>query len=106
LNIKIVIDKIGFTSYNHDMDYSKDTELLKALANETRLAILNNLEEDGCNVTKIVEKLNIPQSTISQNLGILRRCNIVKTQKIGYTSCYKVVDKRVKDILKILKSER
>jgi ArsR family transcriptional regulator len=85
------------------MDYYKSSEILKALANETRLAILDNLENDGCNVSKIVETLNLPQSTVSQHLGILRRCNIVVTKKMGYNTCYKISDERVKEIIEILK---
>ncbi|MEN8904481.1 MAG: metalloregulator ArsR/SmtB family transcription factor [Clostridiales bacterium] len=85
------------------MDYYKSSEILKALANETRLNILDNLAKDGCNVSKIVETLQLPQSTISQHLSILRRCNIVVTKKIGYNTCYRIADEKVIEILKILK---
>ncbi|MCG8569198.1 MAG: metalloregulator ArsR/SmtB family transcription factor [Spirochaetes bacterium] len=85
------------------MDYNTKADFLKAIANPSRLAILDNLEEEGCNVGKMVENLEIPQSTVSQHLGILRKQKIVTAHKDGYNTCYRITDKRVKEILAVLK---
>jgi ArsR family transcriptional regulator, arsenate/arsenite/antimonite-responsive transcriptional repressor len=85
------------------MDREEIVYFLKALAHPSRLQIIENLDKNGCNVNKLAEDLNIPQSTISQHLGILKKINIVSAKKDGYNTCYKVKDKRVYRILKILK---
>lgn len=51
----------------------KDIDMLKALAHPVRLDIVNELiKKGGCNVSQLVEEINIPQSTVSQHLTKLR----------------------------------
>ncbi len=88
---------------NEEKKYLKDSELLKALAHPVRLKILEGLlESDGCNVNEIVEKLNTPQPTISQHLKTLKINGILSSRKEGVKICYKVSDKRIAKIIKIL----
>jgi len=78
------------------------SELFKALGHPARLAIVTGLMKkgnDGCNVTTMVEKLGLPQSTVSQHLTVLRHAGIIEPEKNGVKTCYRVVDK---DVLKIL----
>lgn len=85
-------------------DAEKDSELLKALSNPIRLKIVAGLiEHDGCNVSKMVDKLGISQSNASQHLAILRRGGILKATRNGTKTCFSIVDKRVIDIIKALK---
>ncbi len=82
------------------IDYAKESEMLKALGHPVRLRIVCGLMcGDGCNVNKIVEALGLPQSTVSQHLGILRNQGIIDFQKDGVKTCYRVVDPRIKNIL-------
>ncbi|MCB4790281.1 MAG: metalloregulator ArsR/SmtB family transcription factor [Elusimicrobia bacterium] len=85
------------------MDYHKKSEVLKALGHPVRLKItywlLNN---DGCHVNKMVEEMGLPQSTVSQHLGILRSKVIIAYEKKGVQTCYSVIDVQVKKILEIL----
>ncbi len=75
--------------------------ILKALAHETRLAIvLGLMRGDGCNVSKIIDNLGLPQSTISQHLTILRSAGIVEGYKKGSEVCYKIINEIVIKILK------
>ena len=85
------------------MNYEKESELLKALGHPIRLRIVENLLEDECNVNKIVNILNIPQSTVSQHLGVLKNRGIIIARKEGVRICYRVVEKKVHSIIKILK---
>ena len=85
------------------MDYEKESELLKALGHPVRLRMVEGLMCDECNVNKIMNVLNIPQSTASQHLAILRNKGIVVARKEGVRTCYKVVDQRVRGIIGILK---
>lgn len=86
------------------MDFEKDSEILKALGHPIRLKMLCGLLMDNdCNVNKIVDELELPQSTVSQHLGILRNKGIIKPVKDGVRTCYQVVDKRVVDIIRLFK---
>jgi DNA-binding transcriptional ArsR family regulator len=53
-------------------DYERKAELLKILGHPVRLCIVNGLITKECNVTGIQDCLKLPQSTISQHLGILK----------------------------------
>ncbi len=84
------------------MDYIKESDLLKVLGHPIRLRIISGLIDNECNVNKMVKILKIPQSTVSQHLGLLKARGIVEVEKDGVKSCYRVVDNRVKKIIKIL----
>ncbi len=85
------------------MDYQKKSDILKALGHPVRLRMVEGLMRNECNVNKIMKVLNIPQSTASQHLGTLKNKGIVVARKEGVRTCYKVVDRRVREIIKILK---
>ena len=87
------------------IDYDKDSEILKTLGHPLRLRIVECLMSDECNVNKIINIFNIPQSTVSQHLGILKSKGIVVVRKEGVRRCYKVSDKRIGRIIKILKQK-
>ncbi|HHV98307.1 MAG TPA: winged helix-turn-helix transcriptional regulator [Clostridiaceae bacterium] len=82
--------------------YEEKAEKLKAIAHPHRLCIVKGLIDNACNVTKIQECLELPQSTISQHLSKLRAANIIEGQRSGLEICYKVVDRDIIDIIKIL----
>ena len=85
------------------MNYEKESEVLKALGHPIRLRMIEGLLNNECNVNKIMDVLNIPQSTASQHLGILKNKGIVMARKEGVRTCYKVIDERVREILNIFK---
>ncbi len=78
------------------------SEIFKSLGHSDRLKIIIGLVKNECNVGQIQKKLCLPQSTISQHLRILRNKKIIKEKKKGNQRCYRVIDKRVVKILKIL----
>ncbi|HOD11697.1 MAG TPA: metalloregulator ArsR/SmtB family transcription factor [Candidatus Omnitrophota bacterium] len=84
------------------MDYQKESDILKALAHPMRLRMVEGLIKDHCNVTKIVEKTGLPQSTISQHLGILKKAGILTPEKKGVETCYHVTHDKVKKIIHML----
>lgn len=85
------------------MDYEKDSEVLKALGHPVRLRMVEGLMNNECNVNKIMDVLDIPQSTASQHLGILKTRGIVQARKEGTRTCYRVIDERVREIIEALK---
>lgn len=83
--------------------FQEKANLLKALANPTRLCIVNGLmREEGCNVNRIRECLGLPQSTVSQQLAILRAAGVVAGERQGTEVCYRVVDEQAKVIVTVL----
>ena len=73
---------------------AKIADALRILGSEVRLQILANLDKDGCNVKEIQERLNLKQSTVSQNLKLLRMQGIVKAVRKGNRRCYEVVNQK------------
>lgn len=84
------------------IDYDADSELLKALAHPVRLRMVQGLLKSECHVDKMVQKLGLPQSTVSQHLGVLKSRGIVEIRKEGVKTCYRVVNPKVEAIIKIL----
>lgn len=82
--------------------YRKFSEVFKALGHPVRLKIVDGLLNHTCNVGEIVEGLGLPQSTVSQHLGLLRSRGIIAPEKDGVRTCYKVVDDKVRRIIDCL----
>ena len=76
--------------------------MLKAVAHPTRLAIIDGLLKNECNVAQIQKKLGFPQSTISQHLRVLRNYGVINARQEGAKRCYKVVDNRARKIMLII----
>lgn len=80
--------------------FDENAEILKALAHPIRLCIVQGLIScNGCNVSKIQNCLDIPQSTISQHLAKLRSSGIIVGERNGLEIVYKVVNPKAKAIV-------
>ena len=79
--------------------FESKADKLKAIAHPHRLCIIKGLMECSCNVTKIQECLQLPQSTVSQHLSKLKAAGIVEGVRNGLEICYSVVDEDVKEIV-------
>jgi len=84
------------------IDYLKSSDLLKAIGHPIRLRILEGLMKNECNVNKIVRTLNVPQSTVSQHLGVLRIRGIIRARKEGAKTCYGIIENKARKIIKVL----
>jgi predicted transcriptional regulator len=80
-------------------NYEKLAEKLKAIAHPHRLCIVKGLMDKQCNVTKIQECINAPQSTVSQHLAKLKSAGIIEGKRNGLEICYSVIDP---DVIKII----
>lgn len=65
---------------------------LKALGDETRLRILNLLRGQELCVCDIFAALDLPQSTVSRHLAILRRAGWVIDERRGSWTFYRLAD--------------
>lgn len=82
--------------------YNDKAELLKVLAHPVRLCIVKGLMEEECNVTYMQECLELPQSTVSQHLGILRARGIIKGVRKGLEVTYSIENEEVKKLINLL----
>ena len=82
-------------------EYSDLSEFFKIFGNPTRLKIISLLcVEDLC-VCDICEALDLNQTTVSNQLRILRANNIVKYQKEGKMARYSLTDLHIEMIYKL-----
>ena len=81
--------------------YSELSEFFKIFGNPTRLKILSLLTIEDLCVCDICEALNLNQTTVSNQLRILRAHNIVKYQKEGKMARYSLTDLHIEMIYKI-----
>ena len=81
-----------------------DMELLfRALADRTRLRLLNLMGDDEICVCYFVETLRMSQPKISRHLAYLRRAGVVAARREGKWMHYRVVeptDERVKKVFR------
>ncbi|MDC9719779.1 MAG: metalloregulator ArsR/SmtB family transcription factor [Gammaproteobacteria bacterium] len=76
--------------------------MLKAIANESRLLILCNLEGKELSVTDLNNHLDLSQSALSQHLAVLRKDGLVKTRRESQTIYYSLSDVRASKVIKTL----
>ena len=76
-------------------------EFFKALAHPLRIRILELLRDGPLSVTHIQEATGAPSSSVSQQLAILRRRNILTTERRGTTVIYSVPDAELFELLDV-----
>mgnify|MGYP006289237023 FL=1 len=84
-------------------DVKDKADIIKGLSHPIRLCIVKGLMSDeGCNVSKMQDSLDIPQSTLSQHLAKLRNLGILEGQRNRVEVNYYVVSEDAKKIIKAL----
>ena len=74
-------------------------ELFKVFGDSTRIRILFVLFEAEVCVCDLAEALNMTQSAISHQLGILKRSKLVKSRREGKSVFYSLADEHVRTII-------
>ncbi len=82
-------------------EYSDLSEFFKIFGNPTRLKIISLLSIEDLCVCDICEALDLNQTTVSNQLRILRANNIVKYQKEGKMARYSLTDLHIEMIYKV-----
>ncbi len=75
------------------------TNLLKSMANETRLMILCQLIEGERSVSSLLESFPLSQSALSQHLTILRRERLVNTRRDAQSVFYSLSSEEVRAVI-------
>jgi ArsR family transcriptional regulator, virulence genes transcriptional regulator len=75
--------------------YEAHAEFCKTFSHPVRLAILDCFRSGVKTVSQLREELGLRQSTISQQLSILRGLGIVRARREGRMVYYNLTDRRV-----------
>lgn len=69
---------------------SAAARVLGVLSNETRLHVVLLLAQGEANVTELCDALNVPQSSLSHHLRILRNTGLVSDRRDGRFVLYRI----------------
>lgn len=75
---------------NRDV-FKKQAKVLKALANESRLMIVDRLNRGECSVGELTAMVGSDASTVSKHLALLRAHGIVEDRRQGSMVFYRLL---------------
>lgn len=93
---KRVLDNLGLLQ--------KRLNVCKAVANSTRLQILDMMRDGEKCVCEIVPALEMEQSNVSQHLNVLKNAGILNSRKQGQHVIYSVRNPKIFDFMDALDS--
>ena len=76
--------------------------LLKGLANESRLMIMCVLAEGEVSVGQLNSRIKLSQSALSQHLAVLREQGLVKTRRESQTIYYRLAETPSMNVIELL----
>jgi DNA-binding transcriptional ArsR family regulator len=79
------------------------SEIFQALANPTRIAIVEALRDGELSAGQLIGKLGLEQANASQHLAVLRAKQIVVNRKAGNQVFYSIRDQALIEVLDILR---
>jgi DNA-binding transcriptional ArsR family regulator len=71
--------------------FKQQARVLKALANESRLMIIDRLNRGECSVGELTAMIGSDVSTVSKHLALLRANGIVEDRREGTTIFYRLL---------------
>lgn len=71
--------------------FAKQARMLKALAHQSRLLIVDRLNRGECSVGVLRELVGSDLSTVSKHLALLRAHGIVEDRREGTTVYYRLI---------------
>jgi ArsR family transcriptional regulator, virulence genes transcriptional regulator len=81
---------------------SRASTLMKALSSETRLMLLCQIGPDEKSVNDLAKTLEMRPASVSQQLSLLRKDNLVTTRRDGQTIYYSLYGEEAKNIIATL----
>jgi ArsR family transcriptional regulator len=79
--------------------YRSMARLMRALANESRLIIVDRLSRGECCVCELAELTGLDQSTVSRHMSRLESSNVVERERRGQHVYFRLVALWVKELL-------
>ncbi len=84
--------------------YQVKADFFKTLAHPARIRVLELLRKGERSVGELIPEVGLEASHLSQQLGILRRANVLQSRKVGSTVLYSVTDPRIFELLEVAKA--
>lgn len=82
-----------------DKTVKKSLTIFHLLRNEVRFKILWFLLEKECNVSELEHKIKESQSSISHQLSLLKKNQLIKSRRVGRKQYYQIYDKHIQSII-------
>ena len=83
--------------------YQVKAEFFRTLAHPARIRVLEVLRDGDRTVSELIPEVGIESSNLSQQLGIMRRANLVQSRKEGATVVYSVGNPMIFELLDVAK---
>lgn len=84
--------------------YQVKADFFKTLGHPARIRILEVLRDGEQTVSELIPAVGIESSHLSQQLGIMRRANLVQARKQGASVLYSVVNPQLFELLDVAKA--
>jgi ArsR family transcriptional regulator len=84
--------------------YQVKADFFKTLAHPARIRVLELLRDGERSVGELIPEVGLEASHLSQQLGILRRANILQTRRQGAMVLYSVTDDRIFELLEVART--
>jgi len=78
-------------------------EFFKSLGHPARVRIIEILRDGERPVSELIPEVGIEASHLSQQLGIMRRANLIQVRKVGASVFYSVGDPMLFELLEVAK---
>jgi DNA-binding transcriptional ArsR family regulator len=78
-------------------------EFFQALANPTRIAMIDQLRDGELSAGELIERLGLEQANASQHLAVLRSKSIVVARRSGNQVFYTVRDPLIFEVLDVMR---
>ncbi|MDA8359656.1 MAG: metalloregulator ArsR/SmtB family transcription factor [Actinomycetota bacterium] len=83
--------------------YQVKAEFFKALGHPARIRILEVLRDGERPVSELIPEVGIEASHLSQQLGLMRRANLIQARKAGSSVYYSVGEPMLFELLEVAK---
>ena len=83
--------------------YQVKAEFFKTLGHPARIRILEVLQSGEHQVSELLGEVGLEASHLSQQLGVMRRANIIQARKVGSNVYYSVGDPMLFKLLEVAK---
>jgi DNA-binding transcriptional ArsR family regulator len=83
--------------------YQIKAEFFKTLGHPARIRILEILRDGERSVSELIPEVGIEPSHLSQQLGLMRRANLIQTRKVGSNVYYSVGEPMLFELLAVAK---
>lgn len=90
-HILFIVKSIFLLKIKDRAIYRQQARVLKTLANESRLMIVDRLNQGECSVGELTELIGCDQSTVSKHLAVLRSGGIVEDRREGNNVYYRLL---------------